>query len=133
MLIDNRVNLKRVQTLMGHEDIKTTLNVYGHLIERVEAAEKEKTSVLMRLKRSFPVRLWRACFKRLFEAVVIEWRSPRDKEFNGARFRVFWGARSLSPIDDTPQLAHRASKASMNDRSHRPSRMLCIVASSLAR
>jgi integrase len=46
MLIDNRVNLKRIQTLMRHEDIKTTLNVYGHLIERVEAAAEEKTSVL---------------------------------------------------------------------------------------
>ena len=37
MLIEQRVNLKRVQYLMGHEDIRTTLNVYGHLIERVEA------------------------------------------------------------------------------------------------
>ena len=36
-------------------------------------------------------------------------------------------------VDHTRQLAHRASKASMNERSHRPSRMLCIVASSLAR
>lgn len=52
MLIDDRVNLKRIQTLMGHEDIKTTLNVYGHLIERVEAAAQEKPSVLKRLKRT---------------------------------------------------------------------------------
>ena len=52
MLIDDKVNLKRIQTLMGHEDIKTTLNVYGHLIERVEAAERERTSVLTRLKRN---------------------------------------------------------------------------------
>jgi site-specific recombinase XerD len=36
MLIEQRVNLKRVQYLMGHEDIHTTLNVYGHLIERAE-------------------------------------------------------------------------------------------------
>ena len=37
MLIERRVNLKRIQYLMGHEDIKTTLNTYGHLIERAEA------------------------------------------------------------------------------------------------
>ena len=36
MLIDQRINLKRIQSLMGHEDIKTTLNVYGHLIDRSE-------------------------------------------------------------------------------------------------
>lgn len=51
MLIDNRINLKRIQTLMGHRDIKTTLNVYGHLIERVEAAQRERTSVLSTLRR----------------------------------------------------------------------------------
>ena len=36
MLIEQRVSLKRVQYLMGHEDVSTTLNVYGHLIERAE-------------------------------------------------------------------------------------------------
>lgn len=36
MLIEQGVNLKRIQKLMGHEDIQTTLNVYGHLIERAE-------------------------------------------------------------------------------------------------
>ncbi|MEQ8228191.1 MAG: site-specific integrase [Rhodospirillales bacterium] len=36
MLIEQRINLKRIQSLMGHEDIKTTLNVYGHLIDRNE-------------------------------------------------------------------------------------------------
>jgi hypothetical protein len=46
------VNLKRIQTLMGHRDIKTTLNVYGHLIERVDAAERERTSVLTCLNRA---------------------------------------------------------------------------------
>jgi integrase len=51
MLIDQRVNLKRIQTLMGHRDIKTTLNVYGHLIERAEATAQERTSVLGCLKR----------------------------------------------------------------------------------
>jgi integrase len=34
VLIANRKDLKTIQTLMGHEDIKTTLNVYGHLLKR---------------------------------------------------------------------------------------------------
>jgi integrase len=46
MLIDQRVNLKRIQTLMGHRSIQTTLNVYGHLIERAEMAIQTRTSVL---------------------------------------------------------------------------------------
>lgn len=46
MLIEQRVNLKRIQYLMGHEDIRTTLNTYGHLIERVEA-KKEKPKGLL--------------------------------------------------------------------------------------
>jgi integrase len=36
VLIANRKDLKTIQTLMGHEDIKTTLNVYGHLLKRNE-------------------------------------------------------------------------------------------------
>jgi len=50
LLIDQRVNLKRIQTLMGHRNIQTTLNVYGHLIERVEAASQARTSVLSCLR-----------------------------------------------------------------------------------
>jgi integrase len=46
MLIDQRVNLKRIQTLMGHRNIQTTLNVYGHMIERVEARAEDRVSVL---------------------------------------------------------------------------------------
>ena len=34
VLITTRKDLKTIQTLMGHEDIKTTLNVYGHLLKR---------------------------------------------------------------------------------------------------
>jgi integrase len=51
MLIDQRVNLKRIQTLMGHRNIQTTLNVYGHLIERAEIATQVRTSVLTCMKR----------------------------------------------------------------------------------
>lgn len=46
MLIEQRTNLKRIQMLMGHEKIETTLNVYGHLIERVEAAAEKRTGLL---------------------------------------------------------------------------------------
>ncbi len=46
MLIEKRVNLKRIQTLMGHEDIKTTLNVYGHIINRIEGRDDEKIEML---------------------------------------------------------------------------------------
>lgn len=52
MLIDQRVNLKRIQTLMGHRNIQTTLNVYGHLIERAEAASQSRVSVLGCLQRN---------------------------------------------------------------------------------
>ena len=33
MLIERQVNLKKIQTLMGHNSIETTLNVYGHLLK----------------------------------------------------------------------------------------------------
>ena len=32
MLIEKKTNLKKIQTLMGHTNIETTLNVYGHLV-----------------------------------------------------------------------------------------------------
>jgi len=46
MLIDQNVNLKRVQYLMGHENIETTLNVYAHLIERADAKTQARTGLL---------------------------------------------------------------------------------------
>jgi integrase len=49
MLIEQRVSLKRIQRLMGHEKIETTLNVYGHVIERVEGASEERTGMLASL------------------------------------------------------------------------------------
>ena len=33
MLIEKKTNLKKIQTLMGHTNIETTLNVYGHLLD----------------------------------------------------------------------------------------------------
>ncbi|HSG16839.1 MAG TPA: site-specific integrase [Anaerolineae bacterium] len=48
-LIERRYNLKRIQSLMGHEDIQTTLNVYGHLIEKAENAGEERTGLLAHL------------------------------------------------------------------------------------
>ncbi|SDE99921.1 Site-specific recombinase XerD [Rhodospira trueperi] len=52
MLIEQRVNFKRMQKLMGHEDVKTTLNVYGHLIEKAERASEERFGMLSRLPRN---------------------------------------------------------------------------------
>jgi integrase len=46
VLIEQRCNLKRIQKLMGHEDIQTTLNVYGHLIEKAESAGDKHTGML---------------------------------------------------------------------------------------
>lgn len=46
MLIDQNVNLKRIQTLMGHEKIETTLTYYGHLIERKEAASQMQIGMI---------------------------------------------------------------------------------------
>lgn len=33
ILIERQVNLKKIQTLMGHNNIETTLNTYGHLLK----------------------------------------------------------------------------------------------------
>jgi integrase len=49
MLIEQRVNLKRIQKLMGHSNIATTLNIYGHLIERAEASDDKKAGLIARL------------------------------------------------------------------------------------
>lgn len=46
MLIDRGLSLKRIQTRMGHSAIETTLNTYGHLIERAESAEAEEAGML---------------------------------------------------------------------------------------
>jgi integrase len=46
MLIEQNVSLKRVQYLMGHEDVRTTLGVYGHLIERKESKAERSRGLL---------------------------------------------------------------------------------------
>lgn len=51
MLIEQRVNLKKLQKLMGHSNITTTLNIYGHLIERAEEAEEGRTGLLASLSQ----------------------------------------------------------------------------------
>lgn len=51
MLIDQNVNLKRIQALMGHEKIETTLNYYGHLIERKEAEAEKRPGMISVLNR----------------------------------------------------------------------------------
>lgn len=49
VLIANRTDLKTIQTRMGHEDIKTTLNVYGHLLKRVPDESKASRGMLASL------------------------------------------------------------------------------------
>jgi integrase len=46
MFIEQRVSLKRAQYLMGHEDVSTTLNVYGHLIERAEVKPDQSRGLI---------------------------------------------------------------------------------------
>ncbi|PCJ22645.1 MAG: site-specific integrase [SAR86 cluster bacterium] len=49
MLIRQKVDLKKIQRLMGHEKIETTFNTYGHLIEEVEDKSKKRPGMLERL------------------------------------------------------------------------------------
>ena len=51
MLIEQRVSLKKIQKLMGHSDIKTTMNYYGHLIERVDEKNEEKFSMISAIRK----------------------------------------------------------------------------------
>ena len=45
-IIDQGLSLKRIQKRMGHANIETTLNTYGHLIERQQAGPEEETGML---------------------------------------------------------------------------------------
>lgn len=49
MLIDQNMSTKRIQTRMGHEDITTTYNVYGHLIQRKEEQREEEQGGVVRM------------------------------------------------------------------------------------
>lgn len=51
MLIEQGRNLKRIQKVMGHADIQTTLNVYGHIIERVEMNSEKPAGLLASMAR----------------------------------------------------------------------------------
>lgn len=51
MLIDQRLNLKKIQTLMGHKNITTTFDVYGHLIEQIENDTKSPIGMLSRMNQ----------------------------------------------------------------------------------
>ena len=49
MLFEKKTNLKKIQVLMGHTNISTTLNVYGHLIEGMDAENLEDAGILSQM------------------------------------------------------------------------------------
>tara|TARA_R110000787_G_scaffold65861_6_gene148101 strand:- start:17570 stop:18775 length:1206 start_codon:yes stop_codon:yes gene_type:complete len=49
MLIREKVDLKKIQSLMGHEKIETTFNTYGHLIEEEKDKSKRRPGMIDRL------------------------------------------------------------------------------------
>jgi len=49
MLIREKVDLKKIQRLMGHEKIETTFNTYGHLIEEESNKATRRPGMLERL------------------------------------------------------------------------------------
>lgn len=51
MLIKQHVSLKRIQKFMGHTNIATTFNIYGHLIERAEANDEKKYGLIERVNQ----------------------------------------------------------------------------------
>ncbi|MEW8030268.1 MAG: site-specific integrase [Candidatus Thiodiazotropha sp.] len=51
MLIENKVNLKKIQTLMGHTNIETTLNVYGHLLDD-DKSDRQDIGLIGNLRQS---------------------------------------------------------------------------------
>lgn len=50
MLIEKGVSLKRIQTLMGHTNITTTLNIYGHLIDKAESAGESNLGIISQIQ-----------------------------------------------------------------------------------
>jgi len=49
MLIRQKVDLKKMQRLMGHEKIETTFNTYGHLIEEESDKAERRPGMLERI------------------------------------------------------------------------------------
>ena len=49
VLIEEKTNLKKIQALMGHTNIETTLNVYGHLFPDENSGKKEDQGMINRL------------------------------------------------------------------------------------
>lgn len=49
MLIEKKVNLKKIQALMGHSNIETTLNVYGHLLRDADDEIPQSSGMLSKL------------------------------------------------------------------------------------
>ena len=47
MLIEKNKSLKYIQTVMGHETIKMTLDVYGHIIRRKETDEMTESGGIL--------------------------------------------------------------------------------------
>ncbi|MET0049764.1 MAG: tyrosine-type recombinase/integrase [Candidatus Thiodiazotropha sp.] len=47
MLINENKNLKYIQTVMGHEDVKLTLDVYGHLIRERDAVDMAQSGGIL--------------------------------------------------------------------------------------
>ena len=45
--IEKKTNLKKLQKMMGHKDIETTLNVYGHLLDDDVSVEEGVLSALI--------------------------------------------------------------------------------------
>ena len=43
------MNLKRIQTLMGHSTIQMTYDIYGHLFEDADADQKAGEDIQARL------------------------------------------------------------------------------------
>ena len=74
MLISQNKNLKFIQTVMGHKDIKMTFDVYGHIIKEREVSELEN---LYRHSWQHTLKLmWQICGKTDITIVLIELISP---------------------------------------------------------
>ena len=66
VLIANRKDLKTIQSLMGHEDIKTTLNVYGHLLKRAGQDRAEQGHAYNPSRKL----MWQVCGEAAYNATI---------------------------------------------------------------